>query len=588
MSFAAPGYLWFAALAPLAAALFAGWLTWRRRAQRSFGAAAHGSPLDLAAPALVVVAILLASAAAARPQIGNHHALAEDRGIDLVIVLDVSQSMYATDAQPSRIERAQSEIIALLDRLQGDRVGLVVFAGRPFVRSPLTSDLPALSRLVEGVHQERALVPAGSDLGAAIREASSVIERGDARTQALLVISDGEDHGSTIAPAVDEARLRHVRVYAAGVGTEQGAPVLDIDPATGLGTPRVGRDGNPVVTHLDALALRLLAESGDGRYIELTGNGRPLTALAPELDSLDQTTFGAQERAQPIDRYAIFAWAALAVLLTATALPAAVPRRRAGAAASWRRLLPLAGAGLMIGAVCASNAVSANRAGNQRYASGDFTGALDAYRTAEAIDPSERAVLYNASNTLHQLDRLNEAIDEAKRALPADDALSAKVEYALGNHYAAAGRLLEAVEAYKRSLLDDPGDIDAKHNLEVISKRLRETPSPTPTPTAPSVEVTPTPGSDDGDPNGGQSGEGASTPQAGDGNGTPQAVGSPGPVPDGEMTPEQVQRALDEALRGIDQDFSVDEALRVLDLLERQNRDQLRQPGAGEGGAPDY
>ncbi|MEX0750939.1 MAG: VWA domain-containing protein [Dehalococcoidia bacterium] len=592
MSFGAPGYLWFLLLVPLTVVVLFAWLAWRSHAQRSFGVLSAALVLTIVAPALMIAAIAIATLAAARPQIGEKGVLTEDRGIDLVIVLDVSQSMYATDAEPSRIGRAQAEIIALLDRMQGDRVGLVLFAGRPFVRSPLTSDLISLSRLVEGVHEERALVPAGSDLGTAIRRGREVVERGDAETKALLVISDGEDHGSSISGAVNEARDAGVRLYSAGVGTEAGAAVLDTDPATGAATPRIDREGVPVITRLDPLSLRLMAESGGGEYIELAGAGLPLTGLASELAALDATTFASEVRPERIDRFVVFAWAALAVALAATVVPAiATWRRGATGATPWRRLWPLAGAGMLIGAVCASDVVELNRRGNERYADADYAGAIDVYRTAEALDPEQRELFHNASNALHQAERINEAIDEAKRGLPADDdALAAKIEYALGNHYVAAERLQEALEAYKRSLLADPDDDDAKHNLEVIARQLAETPSPTPTPEAPQIEVTPTPGAGDEDPSGSGDG-GAGTPQAGDpgdDNATPDANASPQPSGDSQLTPEQLQQALDEALRGIDEDFTVEEALRALDLLEQQNRRQLEARQESAGGAPDY
>ncbi len=173
--------------------------------------------------------------------------------------------------------------------------------------------------------------------------------------------------------------------------------------------------------------------------------------------------------------------------------------------------------------------------------------------------------------------------------MPATDALSAKIEYALGNHYARAERLSEALEAYKRSLLADPDDADAKHNLEVIARQLGQTPSPTPTPEEPRIEVTPTPGADE-DSNGSGDGGGEGTPQAGDPGdaGTPDPDASPRPSPDGELSPAELQQALDEALRGIDEDFTVEEALRALDLLEQQNRRQLDQRQESPGGSPDY
>ena len=134
----------------------------------------------LVAPALIVLSIIFACIAAARPQWGNETEEVEQQGIDLVIVVDVSASMLSTDAQPSRLGEAQRQIDALLSRMAGDRVGLVIFAGEPFVRSPVTSDLAALQRLVDGIDGERGLLLPGSNLGAAILTANCMLERGDA------------------------------------------------------------------------------------------------------------------------------------------------------------------------------------------------------------------------------------------------------------------------------------------------------------------------------------------------------------------------------------------------------------------------
>jgi hypothetical protein len=147
--------------------------------------------------------------------------------------------------------------------------------------------------------------------------------------------------------------------------------------------------------------------------------------------------------------------------------------------------------------------------------------------------------------------------------------------------------LTEALEAYRRALLADPNDGDAKHNLEVVAKELAQTPSPTPTPEAPRIEATPTRGPNDGEP-GNADGDGEATAEPGAGEGTPDPSTEPLPADDSELTPEQLQRALDEALRGLEEEFTTEEALRVLDLLERQNRLQLEQPGRPAAGAPDY
>jgi len=591
MSFGAPAYLWFLLLVPASAAMYAAWVAWRAGARRRFGSAISDAAWPYAVAAMLVVAAAFAAFAAARPQFGERETRVEQHGIDLVIALDISQSMFATDVEPTRLRRAQDEIIALLDRSQGDRVGLVVFAGRPFVRSPLTGDTAALARLVEGVDRELGLVPPGSDVGSAIREGVELLEGGEAEARALVVISDGEDHTDLVAGAIRDATAAGVTVYTAGVGTAQGSAVMDRDPETLELRPRRDDSGQPVVTRLDAAALRSIATVGGGRYVELSGDGRPLTGLAPDFDSLAATTFDVQEQSEPIERFQVFTAIALALVVAASIVPVAVTQRREAGSPrpGWRCLWPLGAAGLFIGAMCASEVATLNREANLDYAQGRYDEALSGYRTAQAIDPSHKELFHNAGNALNKKGEYALAAEETKKGLPADDdELAALLEYAIGNHYAGGQRLNEALEAFKRSLIENPEDEDAKHNLEVIQWLLDRSPTPSPTPAVPPPEVTPTvqPGDDEG--GGGTQGEGQSTPQPGEqGDSTPGAEGTPGPG-DREMTPQEIQRALEDALRGIDEEFTVEEALRVLELLEQRNRSQLQQPSGGGGGAPDY
>jgi Ca-activated chloride channel family protein len=446
------------------------------------------------------------------------------------------------------------------------------------VRSPLTSDLPALARLVDGVDEERGLLVAGSDLGAAIRAALRVVERGEAETRALLVVSDGEDHGTGVAGAIADARRAGVRVYTAGAGTAAGSPVLDVNPVTGALQPRRDASGQSVVTRLDAGALRQMAEEGGGRYIELSGDGRPLASLAPELAGLATTVFASRQAPERIERFQAFAAGAFAlvVVVSAASLAGALLGRRAA------RLWPVAAAGLFVAALCSDGIDELNRRGNRQYAQGDYAAALESYRDAQAMDPGVRPLYYNAGNALHQEGQFDAAVEESRRALPADAELTDAAEYAIGNHHLRAGRLIEAIEAYKRALLADPSDADAKHNLEVA--RLLQTPSPTPTRELPTPELSATPGPGEDEP-GAQDGQTPQPDAGGQQPGTPQA-GEPTGEP--QLSPEQLQRRLEEALRGIDEEFTTEEALRVLDLLEEQNRSQLSEPQGSQPGLPDY
>jgi Ca-activated chloride channel family protein len=582
MSFGAPGYLLLLLLVAAAAGLIARWLVWRAGALARFGAVRAGRrAAAYLAPATVIVALAMTAVAAARPQAGGREVRVEQRGVDLAIVLDVSNSMLADDVQPTRLGEAQAQIDALLERMQGNRVGLVTFARQPFIRSPLTADMQALRDIVRGAASERALVPPGSDLGAAIRGAQRLLESDQAATRAMLIVSDGEDRGAGVADAIAAARRADVRVYTAGAGTAAGAPVRDIDPATGTPRARADSAGNTVYTRLDEAALRGIADAGGGRYIELSG-GPPLTGLAAELKDLTQTAFGAKQSSEPIERFQIFAAVALVLLAGELAWP--LLRRPGAAARSAVKLWPLAGAALLIGAVCSTTVAGVNRRGNNEYARGNFDAALTQYRTAQAMAPSRRELYHNAGNAYDRKGEYDKAIAETLRALPAAQALVSRIEYALGNHYAGAAKLSDALEAYKRALLADPADADAKHNLEVVTARL--TPSPSPTATArpelptPGPNATLEPGTTPGaaQPGGTQ----AATPGAG-GQQTPGAG-------EGTPTTEQLQRALAEALAGKDKQFTEDEALRVLDLLDEANRRAVEDLGNASGGAalPDY
>ncbi len=588
MSFGAPGYVLLLLLMPVALVVVAIWARWRARAAERFGSRRRGRGEDVrvyVSAALIVFALALTGFAAARPQVGSHAARVEDRGVDLAVALDVSQSMLSTDAQPSRLGRAQAEISALLDRLRGERAGLVMFAGQPLLRMPLTSDLTAVGAVVARIDGERGLVEPGSDLGAAIRSATSLLARGQAGTKVMLIVSDGEDRTGDVVPALDEARRAGIRVYTAGVGTARGAPVLDDDPVAHSARPRLDASGALVLTHLNATALREIASAGGGRYIELGGSARPLAGLAPELASLPRTTFGARQSPQRIERFQGVAAAALLVVMSATLIPIVA---RAGWRRSLRvprRLWPLAGAGLLIGAICSSGVAGINRDGNRLYERGEYRVALDRYRQAQAFDALRGEIYYNASNALGRIGEYDRAVGEARRALPAREPdLDAKLQYSIGNHSVGAGEFADAIEAYKRALLADPDDTDAKHNLEVVTSRLRQPPAPRPTPSPKSEQPTAGENSEQGQYPTPQPDRGATSPA------TPSASnGQATPGPSDRLAPQDVQRSLDEALRGLDQQFTDEQAMRILDLLDRANRQDLgRQTGSGTLGQPDY
>ena len=197
---------------------------------------------------------------------------------DIMIVLDVSKSMLAEDAAPNRLARAKAEINELLERVDGQRVGLVVFAGRAAVKSPLTSDY-GFFRLVLRDVNVRSVSRGGTRIGDAVRKAIAVYGPDRGTPRIMLLITDGEDHDSYPLEAVEEAVAVGIRIVAIGFGSETGSEVVLTDPRTGAQSVLLDSNGNVVRSRLDGDLLREIALAAEGVYV-------PAGTSAVDLDSI--------------------------------------------------------------------------------------------------------------------------------------------------------------------------------------------------------------------------------------------------------------------------------------------------------------
>ncbi len=336
MHFGAPALLLLLlGLVPALAALL--WLArWRRRAVQRLVSGA-GSPVSgrrrLLKGALVLSALALLAVAAARPQRGSRRVLLPREGSDVMVALDVSASMLATDVAPNRLERAKQLLSELLDQVQGDRVGLVEFAGSAALRFPLTTDLTVARDLIRGATiREGGLAP-GTGLGEALRLAvSSFPPDGPARSRLIVLVTDGEDLAGSPLEAAALARERGIAVYTVGIGTAAGGPIVRPSPAPRPAPRQDPRSDEPAISRRDEGLLRNLADAARGRYID--GNEDDASAqLAEEIGRLARTRFESQEGTIPIERFQWFAAAALLLL----ALDLLLPERRRGRTAARRR-----------------------------------------------------------------------------------------------------------------------------------------------------------------------------------------------------------------------------------------------------------
>lgn len=242
-----------------------------------------------AAATASVLGLSLLAVALAGPQFGERTELAKRYGSDLVVAIDASDSMRARDVLPSRIDRAKLELSALVDRMQGDRVGLVTFAGQAFVQCPLTTDYDAAKLFLRAI-DPAAMPVQGTAIADALRTAARMLDASDrgAKGKAILLLTDGEDHEGDLDAVLAELEETGVRVYALGVGSREGAPIPEERDGRVIGYRR-DRAGGTVVTRLEDRQLRHIAERTGGRYVAAAGADLGMGEVLAELERLEKS-----------------------------------------------------------------------------------------------------------------------------------------------------------------------------------------------------------------------------------------------------------------------------------------------------------
>lgn len=295
MTWSHPTWLLALVAVPVAVALFAWAAARRREALRRF--AGRDEITEGVArrrrwqAALVVVAVLALAVALAGPRYGTQLREVQQDGLDVIIALDISESMRAEDVAPSRLAKAKYEVDALLDDLAGSRVGLVVFAGEAFLQCPLTSDFGAVRLFLDAA--EPSLIPTqGTDFGQALRVAAQAfdvadgnLEGGEARARALLVISDGEHHEGGFRPTLAQLTDEGVAVFAAGVGSAEGAPIPIVRKGRRVGV-KTDRTGQTVQSRLNEDALRDVVAGG--AYYRIDRSTSTLSEITDALARLER------------------------------------------------------------------------------------------------------------------------------------------------------------------------------------------------------------------------------------------------------------------------------------------------------------
>lgn len=316
--FGNPEYLYLLLLLPLMAFVQLYFLYQRKKALQRFGDSellVHLMPdVSRIRPTLKFYLLMLALAALiftlAAPQFGTRLQTVHRQGIEVIVALDVSNSMNAQDIEPSRLERAKQAIARLTDRLVNDRIGLVVFAGQAYTQLPITSDYASAKMFLSKITTD--VVPTqGTAIGAAINLSLQSFSQQEDINRAIIVISDGENHEDDALGAAAEAAGQGVKVYTVGMGSSRGGPI----PAGGSGNFLRDQEGNVVITRMDEAMLQQIAQAGEGEYFSANNIRAGINRLMDELSSLEKAEFETLVYTDFEDQFQYLAFLALLILL---------------------------------------------------------------------------------------------------------------------------------------------------------------------------------------------------------------------------------------------------------------------------------
>ncbi|TKC62457.1 VWA domain-containing protein [Pedobacter hiemivivus] len=314
-------FLWGLAAVPLFILIFLWVRRWKRKALLAFGdphTVRRMMPeVSLSRPGLKFVLYTLAYASLvvgiANPQIGTKMEEAKKDGADLMILLDVSNSMLAGDLAPNRLENAKRAISQLIDNLHNDRIGIIIFAGEAYVQLPITTDYSAAKLFLNNITTD--IVPTqGTAIGAAIDMGMKSFNFVNGTSKAMILMTDGENHEDDAVSAAKSASAKDVAIHVIGVGSAEGAPV----PIYKNGRPvgfHTDETGKTVVTKLNEAMCKEISEAGNGVYVRASNANSGLNIVMDQVNKMEKKTYDSKSFKNYEDRFQFFLGLSVLLLL---------------------------------------------------------------------------------------------------------------------------------------------------------------------------------------------------------------------------------------------------------------------------------
>ena len=519
MTFGAPEWLWGLLVIPLLIALFMRAEDRALKRLQQFVSArllpqlagTVNRPRRIVRFGLQLLGLSLAIASLAQPRWGYTFEDVKRKGLDLLVAVDTSRSMLSSDVQPNRLERVKLAIQDLINELQGDRVGLIAFAGRAFLQAPLTIDYDAVIEAVNDL-DTKTIPEGGTNISSAITLATQSFGKSAVGNRALIIFTDGEElSGDAVKTAKSAAADAGVRIFTVGVGTPQGSLI----PITGdNGETSFVKDsaGQVVKSKLDDKRLREIAEATGGFYVHLENGPRTMQQVQNEgLAKMQAAEMDVRLSRRPIERYEWSLSAALIALAFSMLIPerkSATARVRRGGRGREPAAIPApvktAAATLALLVLLCTSAF-ATAPGVDAYQQGKFEDAYKEFQETLKSHPESRAedkLQFDSGAAAYKLKDYTKALESFSQALlTPDTGFQSKGHYNLGNTLYQRGEMQKnddkklsdwtnALDHYEQTLKLDPQNKEAKDNYEYVKRKIDELknkkqeqqPSPSPTP----------------------------------------------------------------------------------------------------------
>lgn len=474
LTFGAPHWLWALFVLPLMAGLF----VWSHRRSQALVAkivavrlrdqlsGSVSSFRRILRASLLLASIALAIVALAQPRYGFLEKETKQKGRDVIVAIDTSRSMLATDMTPTRLARAKLFTQDLVRLLQGDRIGLVAFAGSAFLQAPLTLDYNAVTNALDEL--DTTVIPkGGTNMAAAITAAREAFGKAEGQTRALVILTDGEELDADGIAAAKQAAAEGIRIFTVGVGSPEGSLIpIRLDD----GRSDFVRDsaGKPVTSKLDESRLKEIA-SATGGFFTLIGPEAAREVFQKGIEPMELSETGVFTARQPVERYQ-WPLAAATACLMLSLLPGDRRRRSSALVALILGLCPCAQA----------------QSGLEEYKNGDFEKAGAAFQEQLKKQPSSRALQFNSGAAAYKGGDFEKAITHFTDALLSEDQkLREDASYNLANSLVRKGEAAKeseakktnwknALEHYDETLRLNPDNKLAAQNRDITKKLLED------------------------------------------------------------------------------------------------------------------